>query len=391
MNLFLNLAQSHTRNPPSNQFLKNNNKLNLHTVSNKDNINQGNKLTKLSLFNQKGKSSKLLLRKPSDSIQIKEITQTEYSKENTLSPSPSNIKSNDIFTKAFEAKNYHIKNIKTNPIDFLERNNSIKFNSNKILINLKRRYSVLSQAHQNLDQQYGLSAFPKRPRRCTLNESPSAQQTFFTSIPIEKASKRNSMSSKNSYSRLKLRKEYYNAIKLKELKNQVKKFESSEKFHPNEKIIEKYMSSPDRFTNKKINKKINLRKKLKINWQKDSIMSINNNVYTVPITKSNKSKSLYEKINSVHKESDINRINVKYTKFDYNYEKTDKILKNALKRINLMGDEVTEYLKEIALEYKKELGEYTLYNGKGIYTNHLKILKKDDDKLAFLLTNELAE
>lgn len=390
MNLFLNLAQSHTRNSPSNQFLKNNNKLNLHTVSNKNIINQGNKLTKLTLFNQKRNSSKLLLIKPNDSIKIKEITQTEYSKENTLSPNLSNNKTSNIFTKAFETKNYHIKNI-TNPMNYLERNNSIKFHSNKILINLKRRYSVLSQAHQSLDQQYGLSAFPKRSRRCTLNESPSAQKTFFTSIPIEKASKRNSMSSKNSYSRLKLRKEYYNAIKLKELKNQVKKFESSEKFHPNEKIIEKYLSSPDRFTNKKINKKINLRKKLRINWQKNSIMSINNNVYTVPSTKSNKSKSLYEKINSVHKESDINRINVKYTKYDYNYEKTDKILKNALKKINLMGDEVTEYLKEIALEYKKELGEYTFYNGKGIYTNHLKILKKNDDKLAFMLTNELAE
>ena len=390
MNLFLNLAQSHTRNSPSNQFLKNNNKLNLHTVSNKNIINQGNKLTKLTLFNQKRNSSKLLLIKPNDSIKIKEITQTEYSKENTLSPNLSNNKTSNIFTKAFETKNYNIKNI-ANPMNYLERNNSIKFHSNKILINLKRRYSVLSQAHQSLDQQYGLSGFPKRSRRCTLNESPSAQKTFFTSIPIEKASKRNSMSSKNSYSRLKLRKEYYNAIKLKELKNQVKKFESSEKFHPNEKIIEKYLSSPDRFTNKKINKKINLRKKLRINWQKDSIMSINNNVYTVPITKSNKSKSLYEKINSVHKASDINRINVKYTKYDYNYEKTDKILKNALKKINLMGDEVTEYLKEIALEYKKELGEYTFYNGKGIYTNHLKILKKDDDKLAFLLTNELAE
>ena len=390
MNLFLNLAQSHTRNSPSNQFLKNNNKLNLHTVSNKNIINQGNKLTKLTLFNQKRNSSKLLLIKPNDSIKIKEITQTEYSKENTLSPNLSNNKTSNIFTKAFETKNYNIKNI-ANPMNYLERNNSIKFHSNKILINLKRRYSVLSQAHQSLDQQYGLCAFPKRSRRCTLNESPSAQKTFFTSIPIEKASKRNSMSSKNSYSRLKLRKEYYNAIKLKELKSQVKKFESSEKFHPNEKIIEKYLSSPDRFTNKKINKKINLRKKLRINWQKNSIMSINNNVYTVPSTKSNKSKSLYEKINSVHKESDINRINVKYTKYDYNYEKTDKILKNALKKINLMGDEVTEYLKEIALEYKKELGEYTFYNGKGIYTNHLKILKKNDDKLAFMLTNELAE
>ena len=290
MNLFLNLAQSHTRNSPSNQFLKNNNKLNLHTVSNKNIINQGNKLTKLTLFNQKRNSSKLLLIKPNDSIKIKEITQTEYSKDNTLSPNLSNNKTSNIFTKAFETKNYNIKNI-ANPMNYLERNNSIKFHSNKILINLKRRYSVLSQAHQSLDQQYGLCAFPKRSRRCTLNESPSAQKTFFTSIPIEKASKRNSMSSKNSYSRLKLRKEYYNAIKLKELKSQVKKFESSEKFHPNEKIIEKYLSSPDRFTNKKINKKINLRKKLRINWQKNSIMSINNNVYTVPSTKSNKSKS----------------------------------------------------------------------------------------------------
>ena len=270
--------------------------------------------------------------------------------------------------------------MKNNPIN-LGKKNSFQNNSNKILINLKKR----------IVQKYGLSTFQKNIRRCSLNESPSIQQTFFTSIPIEKASKRNSQSSKISFSKLKLRREYYKSIKLKELINQVKKFEISENFQPNEKIIEKYLSSPDRFVNKKNSKKINLKKKFIINPKINKILEVNKNVYTIPSSKSNKSKSLYEMINNIHKESDTNKINVFYRKFDNNYEKTDKILKNALKKLNIMGDEVTEYLKEIALEYKKELGEYTFYNGKGIYTNHLKILKKDDDKLAFLLTNELIE
>lgn len=56
-----------------------------------------------------------------------------------------------------------------------------------------------------------------------------------------------------------------------------------------------------------------------------------------------------------------------------------------------MNNEVTEYLKEIAIEYKKEIGDFIFYNGKGIYSNHLKILKKNENLLAFTLTNELSE
>ena len=56
-----------------------------------------------------------------------------------------------------------------------------------------------------------------------------------------------------------------------------------------------------------------------------------------------------------------------------------------------MKDEVTEYLQEIALEYKKEIGDFTFHNGKGIFTNHLKILKKNEDILAFILSNEILD
>ena len=56
-----------------------------------------------------------------------------------------------------------------------------------------------------------------------------------------------------------------------------------------------------------------------------------------------------------------------------------------------MSDEVTEYLKEIAIDYKKEIGEFTFYNGKGIYSNHLSILKKNDELLASIQSNDLVE
>ena len=56
-----------------------------------------------------------------------------------------------------------------------------------------------------------------------------------------------------------------------------------------------------------------------------------------------------------------------------------------------MNDEVTEYLKDVAIDYKKEIGDFTFYRGKGIYSNHLATLKKNENLLAFMLTNELVE
>ena len=381
MKLFLNISNLSTRNSQSNQFLKNNkNTFNLHIVSN----NNKNQRNNLSLFNKKEKTSKLYLKKPNNSIQIKEITKREYSKNNTISPKKN--KSKNILTGTFEGKKYNIKNYQIHSL----KKNSLK-NNNKLLINLKKRYSIFSQTHKNLDQKYGLFTLEKTSTK-SVKETPSIPPTFFTSVPLEKTSKRNSNDSKSwAYSKLLLRKEYYNAIKLNELKIQVKKFENSENFEANKKIIEKYLSSPDRFKNEKNSKHFNLKKKLRINSQKKPRMIFENNIYSTPKTKSNKSKSLYERINIIEKESDMNKIYVEYSKIDHNYEKTDKILKNALKKIKITNDEATNYLKEIALEYKRELGEYTFYNGKGIYTNHLKILKKGENKLAFMLTNELLD
>ena len=62
-----------------------------------------------------------------------------------------------------------------------------------------------------------------------------------------------------------------------------------------------------------------------------------------------------------------------------------------MKGIDLVDDEVNEYLKNIAIDYKKEIGEFTFYRGKGIYSNHLARLKKYEDLLAFMLSNDLIE
>ena len=56
-----------------------------------------------------------------------------------------------------------------------------------------------------------------------------------------------------------------------------------------------------------------------------------------------------------------------------------------------MNDKVTEYLKNIAIDYKKDIGDFTFYRGKGIYTNHLAILKKNENLLAFMLSNDIIE
>ena len=387
MNLFLKNGSSSKNNNPL--IPKLNNKFKINTPS-KANINYRNKKT---LFNSKDKLSSLYLRMSNKSLKKYEIMQTEYSNNNQTNILSKTIdKNNHINQKLIKSEENKNKSEKSlNNFNNHNRNMKSDFNpkKEKILINLKKRYSVFNKGHQNLENIYGLSSLPTT-QRLSLKGNPSLHETFFTSIPIDNnIHKRNSQNSKISFSKFKLRKENYNTIKLKELKNQIQKFESSENFQPNEKIIEKYLSSPERFINEKYTKTINLKKRIKININDKPKLRNKKIIYSIPNTKSNKSKILYNKINNIHKESDINKTNVKRSKSGNNYEKTNKILKNAFKKINLLNDEVTEYLKEIAIEYKKEIGEFTFYNGKGIYSNHLAILKKNENLLAFMLTNEL--
>ena len=394
MNLFLKNGRSLKNKNPSIPKIKNIFKYNKPS---KSNINYRNKI---SLFNNKEKGSSLYIKIPNKSLKNDEIIKTEYSNQNHLLSKTLEIKKNNISQKAItegnkdKSKSNKSLNIFNNSNRNLDIDNSFK--KGKILINLKKRHSVFTKENQNLKKTYGLLSLPKTPR-LTSKGNPTIFETFFTSIPIEdnNISKENNQNSNISslFTKLKLKKENYDTIKLKELKNQIQKFENSENFQPNEKIIEKYLSSPERFINEKHSKRISLRKKKKININiKDKIKLLNTkNTYSIPLCKSNKYLILYDKINSIYKEADINKMNVNKSKSCDNYEKTNKILKNSLKKINIMNDEVTEYLKEIAIEYKKEIGDFTFYNGKGIFTNHLSKIKKDENLLAFILTNELCE
>ena len=173
---------------------------------------------------------------------------------------------------------------------------------------------------------------PKKARP-SLNKRPNLKDIFFTSILFENNYIKHNKSLSKLFSKSQLRKEYYSSIKLKELKNQIEKFESSEKFIPNEKLIEKYLSSPDKFINKKYAKTINLQKRIKISQKKyKPKLLLNKNIYTMPNIKSKRTKNLYLEINNIQKESDINKKKVKNSKYDYNCQKTDKILKNSIKK-----------------------------------------------------------
>lgn len=404
MNLFLRKGRSQTRNSPPINLLKNKYKINSYL---KSGINHRNKI---SLFNPKGKSSKLLLRMPNDTVKSYNIMKTEYSKENnpiSLKEAIIKNKINNSITKTIET-NKSSNNINLNSIINSEeniiknKNNKSLLNlenktinqtnsdiKNKTVINLKKKNSLFAKEPQHLNKMFDLSMLHRTPRNNTFIKN-SQSGTFFTSIPIENNSKRNSQTSKISNSKQYiLRKQYYDAIKLKELQNQVYKFETSENFLPNEKIIEKYLTSSERFINRKYTKKLNLKKRIKLSSCEKQKIILKKMDYSIPNTKSKKAKNLYVQINNLEKESDINLFDVKNSKKDSNHEKTDKILKNALKK--LKNDEVTEYLKEIALEYKKEIGDFIFYNGKGIYTNHLAAIKKNENLLAFMLSNELLD
>ena len=96
-------------------------------------------------------------------------------------------------------------------------------------------------------------------------------------------------------------------------------------------------------------------------------------------------------MNNLQLETEMNKYTVKDIKSNYNYDKTDRFFKNMLNGNNLWNTDINEYIKETALDYKKEIGDFTFYKGKGIYKNHLKNFIKNEKIMAFVFQNELKE
>ena len=403
MNLFLKNGRSFScKKSKYSSDIKLNNKYIINTPSKKV-INHRNKVY---FLNPNYNKHNLFLKLPNESLMQYELTQPNPSKKKNTT--------NNLLSKTFDGNNSNISKsstIKKTKKDKLQKykSNTILYNinkydieKNKTLISLKKRKSVFNKGHNKLNKMYGLSMISNNPN--SYNDNVTSPETFFTSIPVDinsskKFNKKEENSKRNNQNlmmmsliqKLKLNKNYYETLKLKELKNQVHKFENSESFQPNEQLIEKYLSSPDIFINKK-NAKKKYKKKLKLFKENyNPALDKNKLIFTIHKKKSKESNYIYKTINYLEKESEIYKNNVINSKCDYNYEKTDNILKNALKKIDVMDDEVTEYLKKIAIDYKKEIGDFTFYRGKGIYTNHLAILKKNENLLAFMLSNDIIE
>ena len=260
MNLFLKNGRSFSKNKSKySSDLKINNKCTINTSSKKV-INHRNKVYFLN--HKKNNKHNLFLKIPKESLIKYELTQIG-------SPNNKNISKN-VMSKTFESYNSNINynTTQNEKMDKLFKNRSNKtickinkygMGKNKSINNLKKRKSLFNKGHNILNKMYGLSIVTNNPNSC--NDNITSPETFFTSIPIEinnsskkfnnketENSKRNSQNLMMSLiQKLRLKKNFYETLKLKELKNQIHKFEISEHFQPSEQLIEKYLSSPDIF------------------------------------------------------------------------------------------------------------------------------------------------
>ena len=325
-------------------------------------------------------------------------TEMLYSNQNLLNPESNIILNNHKSNKSLNKTNdsFDISNINKDN----NKNNNFQIN------NLKRRNSHVKE-NTNLDKINELS--PKSQRLhylSTLNENenqnPPSQETFFTSIPIDliikKFNNKENINKKNSKTtlltivpQLKNKKSYYNNIHLKELKSQVLKFENSKNFDANEKKIEKFISNQDRFINKKFSTKVKVGKRIKLKVEGKSKIFAKNNKSTMPHIRPGTSRTLYKIIDDLQKESEGNNDKVMKIKYDYNYDRTDRVLKNVLNGNDLWNTELNNYIKKITLDYKKNMGEFTFYRNRGIFTSHLENLIKNEKLLALMVTKDLFE
>ena len=379
----------------------------VNSLSSKNHIN-----IKKSLFKTNNKMPYLSLKVPSDSV--KQISKNKLSKEKSLKVSL-NDRLKDLLTKTIEndmkskinqptmksesnliilknRSNKSLKKVKNITIDDEKDDEEIK----KSKIKSKKRNSVFIRDNSSLRETYGIIS---KSERMYLND-PSLHDTFFTSIPIESnaikkygGSKRSSITSLlGTIPQLKPKTNYFNNIHLKELKNQIKDFETSKNFEPNEKKIAEYKSSPERFSSKKYTNKIDFRKKIKINQEIRPKITMKK---TMPTTqkkiKSNVSKCLYTIMNNLQTKSEKYSKSANFIKHNYKYDMTDRVLRNVLDGNDLWNSDLDNYIKGITMDYKKKIGDFTFYRGKGIFSNHLRNLMKNERKIAFMLTNELIE
>lgn len=368
---------------------------------------------KKSLFKTNNKMPYLPSKVPSDSV--KEISRHKLSNKISSKAASLNERLNELLTKTIETEmksQINQPTTKSEPNLLLSKNRSNKSldkatniiiddekddeEIKKSKIKSRKRNSVFIRDNSSLREIYGIIS---KSERMYLND-PSIHDTFFTSIPIDSntikkhgTSKRSSITSLlEIIPQIKPKTNYFNIIHLKELKNQIQNFESSKNFEPNEKKITEYLSSPERFSSKKYTNKIDFRKKIKINQEIRPKITMKRTMLTTPNNiRSNVSKSLYKIMNNLQTKSEKYSKSANVIKHNYKYDMTDRVLRNVLDGSDLWNADLENYIKGITKDYKKKIGDFTFYRGKGIFSNHLRNLMKNERKIAFMLTNELIE
>ena len=194
-------------------------------------------------------------------------------------------------------------------------------------------------------------------------------------------------------------KELYEEIKLKNLKDEIYKFEISDKYQPDDKIIQENLSSPNTFINKKFLNKtgifsLKMKDKNKYYENADLVKSkLRGYLKNFSYSKNNfpKLKKFYNKINKIKTYSEKFEFNFNDAKNDnYTYLRTNDVFNEALKYDKQYNDEVDETFKKYTLEYKKKMGDFTFYNGKGVFSGHVNTLA-NGDKIALVAMSGLSQ
>lgn len=334
---------------------------------------------------------------------LQKISRTIETKSNKNKHNFNRLKS--IYNSGFyeNKSNKAINNINAfnNNINDNQKHNHNSVQKNKV-INLKKRNSELDKDYPNLNILNGSSAkTPRFHKINSLNEHPTSPETFFTSVPLDSNSAKqySSNSKKDSINsmisvipNLTMNKNYYGLIQLNELKNQIHNFEISKNFEPDEITISKNLINIGKFINKKYNDKIDLKRKIKLNKERKlKGGQVRRGVGSIPNIRTKLSKCINDVMSNLEIETEMNKYTVKDIKSNYNLDKTDRFFKHMLNWNDLWNTDVNEYIKETALDYKKEIGDFTFYKGKGIYKNHLKNFIKNEKIMALAFQNALKE
>ena len=227
------------------------------------------------------------------------------------------------------------------------------------------------------------------------NSKKRSSFSYEPQIRNENALKKGKKFNDTNIKKNKEQREFHQKLNLNILKDQVRKFEESNAFYVNDLQLQSNLRSPFKFQRNHFKKKIKkAEKENDFFFTRSPLNSANKYEHLLFKRKKNKrhsqsphdnfcnekSKKLIKKMQNLQKKAIFSKNILKNIDFKLRTKKLKKIIEFVVP-IHHNVKEIDEQFKNETLNYQKNIGQFFIYKGNGLYSSHLSTLLKGDKML----------